>query len=239
MKQFDSVLLQAHWFEEGDFWAVSANGYLEGSDEPESIETDPTSFSSDYGRDYVVEQLKMISELWLAQGMSNNITILIDGNEIMSDETYFLQNCTAGFVGNSPLFWAKTGGYTPWIAEAKEWSKDEAELMITGTKGTHTWKIWLTDDVRRLAKRTVDMQDLHRLAERKQAERKQADKQQDSLLEAGYYWCYAYDNDGNTLEIKGEPSVVWYEDGELHLVDSDTSVTYDQERYKLLSQLKY
>lgn len=79
---------------------------------------------------------------------------------------YFLQNCTAGFVGNSPLFWAKgDSGYTPWVAEAKEWTKEEAVSQVQGTRGTHTWKLWRAADVRRLAKRTVDMQDLNKLLE--------------------------------------------------------------------------
>lgn len=35
------------------------------------------------------------------------------------DKSYYLQNVTAGYVGNSPLFYAKKGGYTPWLEHAQ------------------------------------------------------------------------------------------------------------------------
>ncbi len=59
------------------------------------------------------------------------------------DRKYLLQNVTAGFVGNSPLFWHKDGGgYTQWIDDAKQWSKDEAESVIRSTRGSHQWQMW-------------------------------------------------------------------------------------------------
>lgn len=74
---------------------------------------------------------------------------------------YLLQNCTAGFVGNSPVFWREGGsGYTPWIDEAKRWTFQEARLQIRSTKGSHRWKLWPLDKIEQVAKRTVDMQDL-------------------------------------------------------------------------------
>lgn len=82
MKQFNSILLQAHWVEEGDFWTIGAGGYSSADAEPEAIETDPASLSKYYGLSDVIEQLKLIMELWLAQGISDSITILINGNEI-------------------------------------------------------------------------------------------------------------------------------------------------------------
>lgn len=78
----------------------------------------------------------------------------------MTEELYLLQNCTAGYVGNSPLFWREGGsGYTPWIDEAKRWTRAEAESQMRSTSGTHTWVMWPVSVVESLAKRTVDVQD--------------------------------------------------------------------------------
>lgn len=80
----------------------------------------------------------------------------------MVEDKYLLQNCSGGYVGNSPLFWAKTGGYTPWIDEAKIWTKEAADLQVRATRGTHTWNIWSWAEIRSVAKRAVDIQDLRR-----------------------------------------------------------------------------
>lgn len=79
------------------------------------------------------------------------------------DEFYFLQNCNAGYVGNSPVFWAKSGGYTQWIDEAKRWTRDEANKQIESTRGSHQWELWLCGDVVSASKRTVDIQDLRKV----------------------------------------------------------------------------
>lgn len=76
-------------------------------------------------------------------------------------DLYLLQNCTGGYVGNSPCFWHKTdSGYTPWIDDAKRWTKEEAERQIRSTQGSHTWKMWPLDRITAAAKSTVDIQDL-------------------------------------------------------------------------------
>lgn len=76
---------------------------------------------------------------------------------------YLLQNCNAGFVGNSPCFWREGGsGYTPWIDEAKRWTYKEARLQIRSTKGSHRWEMWPLEVIERNAKRTVDIQDLRK-----------------------------------------------------------------------------
>jgi len=81
----------------------------------------------------------------------------------MSSELYLLQNCSAGYVGNSPVFWRKGGsGYTQWIDEAKRWTLEEVKAQIRSTSGTHTWKAWSLDAVEDMAKRTVDIQDLRK-----------------------------------------------------------------------------
>lgn len=67
---------------------------------------------------------------------------------------YLLQNCNAGFIGNSPVFWHKDGsGYTQWIDEAKQWNKKEAEEKIRSTRGTHNWKMWSVKEIKSVAKK--------------------------------------------------------------------------------------
>ena len=75
---------------------------------------------------------------------------------------YLLQNLSAGYLGNSPVFWGANGGYTQWIDEAKRWTWKEAQLTIRGTRGSHKWRPWKLSEIERVAKRTVDMQDLRR-----------------------------------------------------------------------------
>jgi len=80
-------------------------------------------------------------------------------------DEYLLQNCSGGYVGNSPVFWHKDGGgYTQWIDEAKRWTKEEAERQIRSTRGTHSWVMWPVDEIEAAAKRTVDIQDLRKLS---------------------------------------------------------------------------
>lgn len=77
------------------------------------------------------------------------------------DAQYLLQNVTAGYVGNSPVFWREGGsGYTQWIDEAKRWTNEEAETQVRSTSGTHQWVIWKLSSIEKAAKRTVDIQDL-------------------------------------------------------------------------------
>ncbi len=74
---------------------------------------------------------------------------------------YLLQNCSSGYLGNSPVFWKKGGcGYTQWIDEAERWTKEDAECLIRSTSGTHSWRMWSLSDIEASAKRTVDIQDL-------------------------------------------------------------------------------
>lgn len=74
---------------------------------------------------------------------------------------YFLQNVSAGYVGNSPVFWEKSGsGYTQWIDEAKKFTADECKKIIHGTLGSHKWKRWPVSFIERRSQRTVDCQKL-------------------------------------------------------------------------------
>lgn len=82
---------------------------------------------------------------------------------MLVQKLYLLQNCSAGYLGNSPLFWREGGcGYTQWIDEAKRWTYREARVQIRSTRGTHHWKMWPLTDIEAVARRTVDMQDLRR-----------------------------------------------------------------------------
>lgn len=77
---------------------------------------------------------------------------------------YLLQNCGAGFLGNSPIFWQKgDSGYTQWIDDAKRWTYKEAKIQMKSTSGTHKWKLWPLDVIESVAKRTVDIQDLNKI----------------------------------------------------------------------------
>lgn len=80
-----------------------------------------------------------------------------------TEDSYLLQNVTAGCCGNSPLFWCEGGGgYTPWIAEAKVWTKEEAEQVIVSTSGSHKWKMWPLALIRSVSAAAVDIEDLRK-----------------------------------------------------------------------------
>lgn len=75
---------------------------------------------------------------------------------------YLLQNIGAGYIGNSPVFWAESGRYSQWIEEAKLWTLQEARDQIRSTKGSHNWKAWRLDIILHHARSTVDIQDLRK-----------------------------------------------------------------------------
>lgn len=75
---------------------------------------------------------------------------------------YFLQNTKAGYLGNSPMWWAKSGSYTARIDEAQEFGEEEADAIISSTKGSHNFRKWSVADVLAVAHRTVDVQDLRK-----------------------------------------------------------------------------
>ena len=61
------------------------------------------------------------------------------------------------------MFYSKNGsGYTQWIDEAKTFTEEAANKVISGTRGTHTWIKWFVEEIEAVAKRTVDIQDLRR-----------------------------------------------------------------------------
>jgi hypothetical protein len=72
---------------------------------------------------------------------------------------YFLQNLKAGYLGNSPMFWAKGGnGYTQWIDNAEQMTADRADEIYKSDPWK--WRKWPVDQVEAVAQRTVDMQRL-------------------------------------------------------------------------------
>jgi hypothetical protein len=75
---------------------------------------------------------------------------------------YLLHNLNAGYIGNSPIFWAERGGYTQWIDDAKRWTWQEARAQIRSSRSSHSWRIWKLSEIEAVAKRTVDIQDLQR-----------------------------------------------------------------------------
>lgn len=76
---------------------------------------------------------------------------------------FYLQNETAGYCGNSPMWWAKGGsGYTARLDEAETFFADDANKIIRSTKGSHRWKKWPVKAVDAAAHRTVDIQDLRK-----------------------------------------------------------------------------
>lgn len=61
----------------------------------------------------------------------------------MTDEDlYFLQNVTAGYVGDYVVFWNDKGGYTTDIDSAKKFTSKDADDIIRATRGSHSWTKW-------------------------------------------------------------------------------------------------
>ena len=81
---------------------------------------------------------------------------------------YLLINHSAGYLGNSPMFWRKNGcGYTQWIDDAELFTEEDAEKTIRGCRGSHNLEKVSQSLVNSLAKRTIDMQDLRRVESEK------------------------------------------------------------------------
>lgn len=86
--------------------------------------------------------------------------------EYFTDETskadcVLLQNVTAGYVGDCLLFW-KTGGcgYTADVDDAQRFTAKEANAIIGGSVGTHSWKLWPESEVINACHRVVSREDL-------------------------------------------------------------------------------
>jgi hypothetical protein len=75
----------------------------------------------------------------------------------------YLQNETAGYCGNSPMWYRKGGnGYTPRLDEAEKFKEAKADEIIRGSEGTHRWKKWPVLFIDSIAHRAVDIQDIRK-----------------------------------------------------------------------------
>ena len=76
-------------------------------------------------------------------------------------EMFYLQNLQAGYMGNSPMFWAKGGnGYTQWLDNCELFTEVEVNRHVASD--TKKWRAWPAAKVDSLARRTVDIQDLRK-----------------------------------------------------------------------------
>lgn len=81
----------------------------------------------------------------------------------LAEPKFLLCNRSAGYLGNSPVFWRNgNSGYTQWIDEAQRFTQAEADAIIRGTRGTHRFEAIPLETLQRIAKRTVDIQDLRK-----------------------------------------------------------------------------
>jgi len=73
---------------------------------------------------------------------------------------YLLAHGRMGYFGNSPYWWAKDGGYTPYIDKAQLFTLSEAKEHRSSTKNTHDFKIYNYEDVIDKAHYIADVQNL-------------------------------------------------------------------------------
>lgn len=79
----------------------------------------------------------------------------------MAKQMFYLQNVSAGCVGNCAQFWRRGGsGYTTDIDDAQQFADKEADDIIRTTRGSHAWEKWEVSVVHAAARRTFDAQHL-------------------------------------------------------------------------------
>ena len=129
------------------------------------------TFTTD-GHEYVVTGRKgfVISDRdWpIGEGASKDAKDAekVDGAEPPQENTsseplYYLQNVSAGYVGNSPQFWRQgDSGYTAWISTARKFTAKEIEEIIRSTRGSHEFAAWNAETIDMIADKVVDMQEL-------------------------------------------------------------------------------
>lgn len=70
---------------------------------------------------------------------------------------YYLRNKERGYLGNSPLWYAKGGaGYTDDLGRAEMFTKEDAQKRVQGDPDK--WEAWLCTLVDKFAYRTFDSQ---------------------------------------------------------------------------------
>jgi DNA-directed RNA polymerase subunit RPC12/RpoP len=135
---------------------------LDLSPDPEAIKWKPFDGRTDC---WVLDDSTTGMVLTILKAEINNETHPGTFVQAPPEQRFLLQNVGDGFVGNSPVFWHKSGsGYTQWIDDAKLWTKEEAEKQIKSTRGSHRWQMWDIEEITPVAKRTVDIQDLRKVS---------------------------------------------------------------------------
>jgi len=77
-------------------------------------------------------------------------------------DKFYLRNKQAGFLGNSPMWYAKDGqGYTAYVMGAEKFTKEEVEELIDETHGKY--EAYNCDHVNERLHLIFDEQDKHRL----------------------------------------------------------------------------
>lgn len=81
--KFETIQIEAHWFEEGQLWNVGVNGYNPDDDQPTVVDSFCIGFwlkQSD-----VAEQLEILAPLYLDEDErhhADTVVILINGSEV-------------------------------------------------------------------------------------------------------------------------------------------------------------
>ena len=70
-----------------------------------------------------------------------------------------MQNKERGYIGNSPVFWAEPSGYTAYIDDAKRFTEEEADNLLSEDR--HKWRKFSEVGVKKYAKQVIDMQDYY------------------------------------------------------------------------------
>lgn len=80
---YESIIVSAYWFSEGQFWVVSVDAYTDNDspDDPENLEADPNTLDNDKDDEAgVIEQLELLASLYTSD--AEIVVIHINGNEI-------------------------------------------------------------------------------------------------------------------------------------------------------------
>lgn len=107
--KFESIQIEAHWFDEGQFWNIGVNGYNQDNDQPINLNgsTSLDSLGPEYSKHEVIEQLKMLAPLYEKSANGNHyadqVTILVNGSEVNPVNRYEI--FLPGFDLENPDTW--------------------------------------------------------------------------------------------------------------------------------------
>jgi hypothetical protein len=78
---------------------------------------------------------------------------------VSDEKLFYIQNVSAGYIGNNPVFWAIGGrGYTSYIDRAEKFSEADARAMVD--HDSRKWRMWSVEEVEPHIYRTVECQTL-------------------------------------------------------------------------------